>query len=152
MNESLEIRSRNSFEGQFYCGSDIEPGQVMVFNQTDRIILILQSFDGTSSGSFRTMVTVISGQGIYSTLPPVPGSTIPVTKKPITSWPSTTGSGSITKVPTFPTTEGHVTDDESEEEGTRKHFLGIPVDRLITLPLQVITSLIKSVNQGFERG
>lgn len=151
MNESLEIRSRNSFEGQFYCGSDIKPGQVMVFNQTDRIILILQSFDGKSCGSFRTMVTVISGEGIDSTLPSIPGSTIPLTKKPITSRPSKTGSGSITKVPTFPTTEGHVTDGESEEE-MRKHFLGIPVDRLITLPLQVITSLIKSVNQGFERG
>ena len=141
MNESVEIRSVNPFEGQFYCGSDIKAGQSLVFNQTNQAIIFIQSFDGQSGGNFRALLNFVKDK----TFPQTPSS-MGVTLKPFKG-----GSGNISSMsnkPTFPPTEGHV--DESEEE--RKDILGFPVNRLITFPLRLITSIIKSVNRGLEGG
>lgn len=141
MNESVEIRSGNPFEGQFFCGSDIKPGQSLVFSQTNQVILNMQSFDGKSGGTFRAVLN-LAKKNIF----PQTTSSNAVTSKPTKAGSSDIGS--MTNKPTFPSIEGHV--DESEEE--RKDILGFPVDRLIALPLQIITSIIKSVNRGLRRG
>lgn len=132
-NESLEIRLNNSFEGNFYCGSDITTGQTMIFGEAKQLFLIIQSFDDQSGGSFRAILDIVPAK---------------VTESPEIG---TSVMGWVTSKPTSPTTEGRPNESQVEG-GENKDLLGFPVDRLVALPFQLIASIVKTLSQTLQRG